>query len=86
MLRKTVPVGAAVGLHARPASLIAEEAAKYDAEITLTVEGDDPVDATSALLIMSLGAEHGTPVTIESTDSKAVEAISKLIESDLDAR
>lgn len=86
MPRRTVPVGAAVGLHARPASLIAEEAGKYDAEITLTIEGDDPVDATSALLIMSLGAEHGTPVSVESADAKAVEAISKLIASDLDAR
>lgn len=86
MPRKTVPVGSAVGLHARPASVIAEAAGKYAAEITLSIEGDDPVDATSALLIMSLGAEHGTPVSIESTDSEAVKAISALIESDLDAR
>ena len=59
MASKTVIVGSAVGLHARPASIIAEAAADYDDEILLSVPGEDPVDAGSSLLIMTLGAEKG---------------------------
>ena len=88
MASKTVTVGSAVGLHARPAAIIAEAAEKYDDEITLAVEGgddDEGVDAASALMIMTLGAEKGAQVTIESDDEAAVEAIAALIEKDLDA-
>lgn len=81
----TVTVGSAVGLHARPAAIIAEAAEKYDAEITLAVEGDDPVDATSPLLIMTLGAEKGTSVTVTSDDDAAVAEIAALVAQDLDA-
>ena len=64
MPSKTVIVGSAVGLHARPATIIAEAAAEYDDEITLAVEGEEPVDAGSSLLIMTLGAEKGAAVTV----------------------
>lgn len=87
MASKTVIVGSAVGLHARPAALIAEAAEKYDEEILLTLQGsdDDPVDAASSLMIMTLGAEKGATVTVESEDAAAVEEIAALIERDLDA-
>lgn len=81
----TVIVGSAVGLHARPAAIIAEAAEKYDAEITLAVEDEDPVDATSPLLIMTLGAEKGHAVTVTSDDQAAVAEIAALVEQDLDA-
>lgn len=81
----TVTVGSAVGLHARPAAIIAEAAEKFDAEITLAVEGEDPVDATSPLLIMTLGAEKGHQVTVTSDDDAAVAEIAALVEQDLDA-
>lgn len=85
MPSKTVIVGSAVGLHARPATIIAEAAAAYDDEITLAVEGEEPVDAGSSLLIMTLGAEKGAAVTVESENAEAVEAIAALVEQDLDA-
>ena len=85
MASKTVIVGSAVGLHARPASNIAEAAADYDDEILLSVPGEDPVDAGSSLLIMTLGAEKGASVTVESDNAEAVEKIAGLIEQDLDA-
>lgn len=86
MASKTVIVGSAVGLHARPASVIAQAAEKYDDEILLSVEGgDEPVDAASSLLIMTLGAEKGATVTVESDNAAAVEEIASLIETDLDA-
>ncbi len=85
MPRKTVIVGSAVGLHARPATIIAEAAAAFDDEITLAVEGEEPVDAGSSLMIMTLGAEKGAAVTVESENAEAVEAIAALVEQDLDA-
>ncbi|NLI17590.1 MAG: HPr family phosphocarrier protein [Actinomycetales bacterium] len=85
MPSKTVIVGSAVGLHARPATIIAEAAAAYDDEITLAVEGEEPVDAGSSLMIMTLGAEKGATVTVESENAEAVDAIAALIEQDLDA-
>lgn len=85
MNSKTVSVGSAAGLHARPAALIAQAAAAYDDEITLTLAGKDPADANSSLMIMMLGAGHGTPITIASDNHPAVEAISAMIGSDLDA-
>lgn len=85
MASKTVLVGSSVGLHARPASIIAEAAGEYDDEILLSVPGEDPVDAGSSLLIMTLGAEKGASVTVESDNAEAVEKIAALIEQDLDA-
>ncbi len=86
MASKTVTVGSSVGLHARPAAIIAEAAGDYDDDITLEVEGgEEPVDAASPLMIMTLGAEKGASVTVESDNEEAVEKIAALIESDLDA-
>jgi phosphocarrier protein HPr len=85
MASKTVIVGSSVGLHARPASIIAEAAGEYDDEILLSVEGEDPVDAGSSLLIMTLGAECGAAVTVESDNAEAVDKIAALIEANLDA-
>lgn len=81
----TVPVGSSVGLHARPAGLIAEAASALDAEVTLSVAGEEPVDAGSALFIMTLGALHGDEVTVTSDDQAAVDAIAALVAADLDA-
>jgi phosphocarrier protein HPr len=85
MPTQTVNVGSAVGLHARPAAIIAEAAAELDAEVTLAVPGDEPVDASSALLIMTLGAGKGDPVEVSSDDQAALDTIVALVEKDLDA-
>lgn len=85
MPTKTVNVGSAVGLHARPAAIIAEAAAELDAEVTLAVPGDEPVDASSALLIMTLGAELGDDVEVASDSPDALAAVAELVAKDLDA-
>ncbi len=59
MPSKTVIVGSSVGLHARPAAIISEAAGELDSEVTLAVAGEEPVDAASSLLIMTLGAACG---------------------------
>lgn len=85
MASKTVKVGSTVGLHARPATVIADAAGEYDDEILLTlVGGDDETDAASSLMIMAMGAEHGDEVTVTSDNADAVEKIAALIEQNLD--
>ncbi|RLV56848.1 HPr family phosphocarrier protein [Aeromicrobium phragmitis] len=85
MPSKTVTVGSSVGLHARPASTIAQAASEAGVPVTLATAGGQPVDAGSALLIMTLGAKKGDEVTVESDDASVMEKIAELVESDLDA-
>ena len=85
MPSKTVIVGSSVGLHARPAAIISEAAGDLDVEVTLAVAGEEPVDAASSLLIMTLGAACGDAVEVTSEDQAAVDAIAALVEKDLDA-
>lgn len=85
MPSKTVTVGSAVGLHARPAAVIAAAANEAGVPVTLAVVGGDPVDAGSALMIMTLGAAQGAEIVVESDDAATVEKIAGLIEQDLDA-
>ena len=85
MPTKTVNVGSSVGLHARPAALIAEAAEALGTEVTLAVPGEEPVDASSSLLIMTLGASCGDPIEVASESQAAVDEIAALVEKDLDA-
>ena len=85
MPTKSVVVGSAVGLHARPAAIISEAAADLDHEVLIGIPGDEAVDASSALLIMTLGAGKGDTVEVSGDDRAAVDAIAALVEKDLDA-
>lgn len=48
MPANTVKVGSSIGLHARPAGIIAEAVVAAGVPVTLSVDGGDPVDAGSA--------------------------------------
>lgn len=88
MASRNVIVGSSVGLHARPAALVAQAAAEYDDDITIRLADMDPdeaVDAGSSLMIMSLGAEAGAEVIVESDNAEAVDKLAELIAVDLDA-
>ena len=85
MPRKSVVVGSAVGLHARPAAIISEAAGRLDSEVLIGVPGGDPVNASSALLIMTLGAGKGDTVQVSGDSEPDVDAIVALVERDLDA-
>lgn len=84
MTSKQAVVAASVGLHARPAAIIADKAGEFDDEITLSTNGGEGIDAASPLMIMTLGAKKGDTVTVESDNTAAVDEIVALIESDLD--
>lgn len=84
---RSVVVGSTVGLHARPAGLVAQAAAAQPATVTIATTGD-PVDARSMLLLISLGAGFGDEVTVAASGEGAqesVDAIADLIATDLDA-
>ena len=85
MPSKTVTVGSAVGLHARPAALIAEAVGKSGVPVTLAAPGGIPVDAGSPLMIMTLGAKQGTEVTVSSDDEAVLDHIADMVAADLDA-
>jgi len=85
MPTRTVAVGSSVGLHARPAQIIAEAAEELGSEVLIGLPGDELVDASSSLLIMTLGAGPGDEVEISGDDAGAVDAIAALVEKDLDA-
>jgi phosphocarrier protein len=80
MPSKSVVVGSSVGLHARPAALIAEAAGQLDASVTI-----NGMDASSALMLMTLGAKCGDSVEVASDDEAALHAIAAMVEQDLDA-
>ena len=87
MAEKTVTVASSVGLHARPASLFAQAAAKVGVPVTLTSAAGKSVNAASILGVLSLGIGHGEEVTLaaegEGADA-AVEELAALLEKDLD--
>lgn len=85
MPSKSAVVGSAVGLHARPAAIIAEAAGDLDTDVFLAVPGEEPVDAASALMIMTLGAGKGATVEVSGDSEADVAAIVALVEQDLDA-
>lgn len=85
---RSVVVGSRVGLHSRPAKLVAQEAAEQRVVVKIAKNGGgDPVDARSLLSILALGAKKGDQVTLwaegEGADD-AIEALAVLIERDLD--
>ena len=53
----------AVGIHARPAGLLVQEAKKYDSKIMLQINGKS-AEATKLMALMSLGVKQGQTVTV----------------------
>ncbi len=81
---KTVVVKNPKGLHLRPAGVLAQLAAAYDSEITLTKDGLT-VDARSILDLLTLVATQGSELTVAASGSdaqQAVEALSHFIAND----
>jgi phosphocarrier protein HPr len=77
MSERTVVVASSHGLHARPAALFTQTAAKAGAAVKLT-KGDRTVDAASILGVISLGIEHGDEVVLSAEGEGADEALDAL--------
>ena len=61
----------AVGIHARPAGMLVQEAKKYSSKILLQVNGKS-AEATKLMAIMSLGVKQGhiVEVTVDGADEE----------------
>jgi phosphocarrier protein len=53
--------------------------------VTLAMDDGEPVDAGSALMIMTLGAANGAQVTVASEDAATLAVVADLVAQDLDA-
>jgi len=79
MSSRTVIVASVVGLHARPASIFAQAAAKAGVPVTLTSAAGKTVNAASILGVLSLGIGHGETVTISAEGDGADAALDTLV-------
>lgn len=89
MPTRTVAVGSASGLHARPAALFVAAAAAQPVRVTIRVGDKRPVPANSMLSVLSLGAKRGTEVVIEAEGDgadAALDVLADLLVRDLDAQ
>jgi phosphocarrier protein HPr len=87
MSERTVTVASSVGLHARPASLFSQAAAKSGVPVTLTSAAGKSVNAASILGVLSLGIGHGEQVTIAADGDGAdgaLDSLAELLNTDLD--
>lgn len=70
-----------VGLHARPASEFSQAAAGSGCKVTISKEPGKPgVDASSILMVMSLGVSKGDTVEITVDGDNAEQVADQLIE------
>lgn len=75
-----------VGLHARPAALFVQTAARFRSNVTVRSLTRDtpPVNAKAILSVMTLGAEQGHELELVAEgpdEAEAIDALKRLIES-----
>jgi phosphocarrier protein len=88
MPERRVAVGSKVGLHARPAAMFVQAAAKQPVKVTIAKVGGDPVDARSILSVLALDARGGDEVVLVAEGDGADEALDELaalVARDLDS-
>jgi phosphocarrier protein HPr len=74
MAERHVIVGSSVGLHARPAALFVQAAAKAPIPVFIAKHGGEPEDARSILSVIGLDARGGDTVVL-SAEGAAAEAV-----------
>ena len=71
---REIPITNKRGLHARASAKFVQMAEKFDAEITVTRNGES-VGGTSIMGLMMLSAGIGTSITVAATGREAREAL-----------
>lgn len=79
VVENTVVITNKVGLHARPATLFVQEAARFRAQIQVQL-GEKSANAKSILGLLQLGASQGTRLLLRADGDDAAEAIQALVE------
>jgi len=78
MPSRTVTVGSASGLHARPAALFVAAAAKQPVKVTIRTGEKKAVPARSMLSVLSLGAKGGSALRLRAAGDDAPVALDAL--------
>ena len=69
-----------LGLHARPATVFAETASGFNADVHVArADSDHRVDGKSIMQLLMLAATAGTPLVIEASGGDAQEAVDALV-------
>lgn len=87
MASRTVTIGSATGLHARPAALFVAAAGQQPVDVRISTADKKPVPAKSLLAVLALGATQGTQVTLEADGPEAdtaLDSLAELLAKDLD--
>ena len=88
MPERRVVVGSKVGLHARPAAMFVQAAAKQPVKVTIAKAGGSPVDARSILSVLALDARGGDEVVLAADGDgadQALDELAALVSRDLDS-
>ncbi|MFI5345450.1 MAG: HPr family phosphocarrier protein [Elusimicrobiota bacterium] len=86
MIERVFQIKNRLGLHARPAALFVQEAAKYKSSIVVVKDGLE-VNGKSVMGLMLLAAESGSKLTIKADgldEEKAIEAIGRIFDRKFD--
>jgi phosphoenolpyruvate---glycerone phosphotransferase subunit DhaM len=70
----TVPLTNKIGLHARPAAMVARAMSQFDARVTVRF-GEATADGRSVLALMALGARGGDEIHVSATGPQADDAL-----------
>ena len=80
MYEKTTKIINPTGLHARPASIFVNAAAKFKSKVTISnMESGKTCNAASMVMVLTLGLAKGIPVKISATGEDEREAVDSLI-------
>ena len=74
-----------IGIHARPAGMLAKEAKSFESKITLAAKGKE-ADVTRLMAVMGMGIKCGDEVTVSAEgadEEKAIEALKQFFEANL---
>jgi phosphocarrier protein HPr len=88
MATRDVVVGSRIGLHGRPAAIVVRTAAAQSVTIKISTGDKSPVDASSIIAVLALGAHGGDTVTITAEGEgaeTALDALAEVLAKDLDA-
>lgn len=76
----------ALGIHARPAGLLAKLAKEYSDTVITIARGNDSAKATQLMKLMGLGVKAGDTVTVTAegaSEEKAADAVRAFFEKNL---
>ena len=79
MPSRNATIASHIGLHARHATLFARKASAAGIPVTVGKGASRPVNATSMLAVMALGAKCGEEVTLTARGDGAAEVLEELV-------